>query len=266
MQFSIVIPLVPQHDDYFFDFLAELSKSSDKVGEVIVSRSNRSFRSIAKFKLELDSFLSENNICFPVEVLYTTETLLAGENRNRAWACAKYEYVVFCDADDSYSPYRLLMIEETISLLEPELIIHDYFSGARATEYCYEIPENLNYVQSEELFEATFLSVPRNRINEGEHSGDTNLRVPLKLNNHVKIHHAHICVKNILREKFQFGSLYRAEDGQFCRDILENHHPVAYIPWELSTWVYSRSTAPSARLHTLRKVLNRIKKTFASRN
>jgi glycosyltransferase involved in cell wall biosynthesis len=265
MQFSIVTPLVPQHDNYFFDLLVELSIHPDKVGEVIASRSSGSIRSIATFKEKLDAFLSDNVIPFPVTILYTTETLLAGENRNRAWALANYEYVVFCDADDSYSPFRLLMLEEAISLLKPDLLLHDYFSGGRPPEYLYKRPDDLEYVLSKELFESTFLGVPRNRSKEGEISGDTNLRVPFKLNNHVKIHHAHSCVKNNLRDKFQFGTTFRAEDGQFCRDILESQHSVVYIPWELSTWVYSRSTAPTSRLQTFRKVLNRIKKAFASR-
>jgi hypothetical protein len=265
MQFSIIIPLVPQHDDYFFRFLVELSNSPDKVGEVIASRSNDNFRNIAKFQLRLDAFLSENLLPFPVKVLCSTERLLAGENRNRAWACAKYDYVVFCDADDEYSPFRLLMLGEAISLFKPDLVVHDYFSGVRPVEYRYERPENLDYVQSKELFEATFLDVPRNRGKEGERAGDTNLRVPLKLNNHIKIHHAHSCVKNNLREKFQFGTTYRAEDGQFCRDILESRNPVVYIPWELSTWVYSRSTTPASKLQSFRKILNRIEQALTSR-
>ena len=266
MLFSVVVPLVPQHDTYFFDFLLDLAQSAENVGEVIASRSSGNSENIGDFDTKLQELLSISGHLFSVRVLHSTEILLAGENRNRAWAVAEYDYVVFCDADDSYSPFRLKMLEDAIERYCPDLIVHDYFSGSRPDEYVYQGPNNLEYVLSSEIYEATFLGKPRERATEGKYSGDTNIRVPLKLNNHVKIHHAHSCVRTSLRNKFQFGDTFRAEDGQFCRDILERDHFVVYIPWELSTWIYSRSTAPSNNLQTLHKIFNRVQKAVTSRN
>ena len=266
MQFSLVVPLVPKHDSYFFNFLLELSKTPEHVGEVIASRSGGSKLNFARFNKNLSLFLSENSIEFPVKILHSSQKLLAGENRNRAWAVAKFEFVVFCDADDSYSPYRLIMFQEAIELFNPDLLVHDYFSGTVPLKYFYENSSNLDYVTTSEIYAATFLGAPRIRSLEGRLPGNTNIRVPFKINNHVKIHHAHSCVRNQLRAKFQYGTTYRAEDGQFCRDILEGQQSVVYIPWELSTWVYSRSTAPKSRLHSIRKVFNCLKKTLASRD
>jgi glycosyltransferase involved in cell wall biosynthesis len=263
--FTLVVPLVPNHDNYFFEFLFELTKNPERVGEVIASRSSGNKRNISLFNSRLDNFLSEHGSNFSVEILHTTENFLAGENRNRAWSLAKYEYVVFCDADDIYSPYRLQMLEEAIEIHKPDLLVHDYFSGDNQAKYTYCEPERLEYVLSPDLFDATFLDVPRNRFNEGRVAGDTNLRVPFKINNHVKIHHAHSCVRSNLKTQFQFSKTYRAEDGQFCRDILEGGNPVVYIPWELSTWANNRSTA-NIKLHTSRKIFNRIQKAFMPRN
>ncbi len=266
MLFSIVIPLVPQHDSYFFGFLSELFKSAENVGEVIASRSSGNSEDMIKFDEKLAELRSSSGNLFPVRVLHSTDNLLAGENRNRAWDVAEYDYVVFCDADDSYSPYRLKMLEDAIERFQPDLIVHDYFSGSRPVEYEYQEPDKLEYVLSSEIFEATFLGKPRKRASEGKYSGDTNIRVPFKLDNHVKIHHAHSCVRTSLRKDFRFGDTFRAEDGQFCRDILESNRRVIYIPWELSTWIYSRSTAPSHNLQTPRKIFNRIKKAVTSPN
>lgn len=266
MRFSIVVPLVPDHDGFFFEFLSELSRNPERVGEVIVSRSSGKSQDIFDFENHLATLIQEKKITFRIEILHTNEILLAGENRNRGWKRASCEYVLFCDADDTYSPFRLQMLEEAILILDPDLLVHDYYSGEQLEEYAYRSPEMLDYVLTSEIHESTFLNNPRDRSSEGKSPGDTNIRVPFKLNNHVKIHHAHTCVRNDLRSKFLFGDTYRAEDGQFCRDILESNFVVCYIPWELSTWVYSRSTASTSNLHPARKVLNRIKKSFTSRN
>lgn len=266
MFFSIIVPLVPQHDSYFFDFLLDLAGHPENIGEVIASRSSGDSENIERFDKKLQDFLSLTGNLFPVRVLHSENSLLAGENRNRAWAIAVYDYVVFCDADDSYSPFRLKMFEDAIKRFKPDLLVHDYFSGSRPVQYAYKEPNELEYVLSPEIYEATFLDKPRERESEGKVSGDTNIRVPFKIDNHVKVHHAHACVRTSLRNSIQFGNTFRAEDGQFCRDILERHHIVVYIPWELSTWIYSRSTAPKNNLQTLRKILNRVKKAFSSVN
>jgi hypothetical protein len=265
MLFSIAVPLVPSHDSFFFEFLLDVSKNPERVGEVIASRSSGTFLNISRFDRKLSKVLGDGQLTFPVKVLHSRGKLLAGENRNKAWAAAKFEYVAFCDADDSYSPFRLTMLEDAIRIYEPSLLVHDYFSGERQSSYSYESPENLEYVGTQELYEATFLGSKRDRKSEGLTAGDTNIRVPHRLNNHTKIHHAHSCVRNELRSKFQFGTTFRAEDGQFCRDVLEAKESVIYVPWELSTWVYSRSTAPTPRLQTFRKILNRIRKSLTSR-
>lgn len=262
MLFSIVVPFVPEHDEYFLDLIISLSQNPYQIGEIIASRSSATESNAHKFDIRLNEVTSENSVLFPVKVLHTEAKLSAGENRNRAWEIAKFEYVVFCDADDSYSPFRLRMFEDAIKLHSPDLLVHDYFSGERFVDYSYQEPSNLEYVLTPDIFEATFINHPRNRASEGQAAGDTNIRVPFKLNNHVKIHHAHCCVRNSIREEIQFGLTSRAEDGQFCRDILHRNYKAVYIPWELSTWIYSRSTAPKSRLQATRKILNRLKQSF----
>jgi len=235
--FTVVIPLIPQHDSKIRDILSRLVFEQELIEEVILCRSESiAHSSILTLKFSLLAKTLKFNP--PVTVNAISGVARDGTNRNRGWENSRTKYVAFIDADDFYFDGRLKLILHLLELTNADAIIHDYANQN-------EIEEDRNI---ENLGE--FRTAP---LYAGSMVEDSGLREILdEFGKPVQAHFAHITVKNAVREQLQFTSKFPGADWEFVVNLIENGFNLQYIPLKLSAWSRSRSFRYYLRLFRMR--------------
>ncbi len=242
--FSVVIPLHPRHDKFLLKLLPSFRVESHLIRELIIARSETGLSERRVFEQDVRDVVNRLGLSFDLNFVFSEEKLTAGENRNAAVAFATSDYVVMCDADDDYSPYRLRMLVDCIEKTKPDLLLHHYFLSTESESYSYMPPQLLKYVETDGLFNATFPEGVRNRSHEGSVPGDTNVHLPIELSSSLRIHHGHVAIRRSVSKKIVYGSFSSGEDGQYCRDILSAGYIVTFIPHALSRYRPQYSSLP----------------------
>jgi glycosyltransferase involved in cell wall biosynthesis len=255
--FAAVIPVVPKHITFLQALLDELENATKLFQEIWIIASSIDETSEASLR-ELQKQLDLSKLHLEITNLPRT----AGQNRNIGFEKANSDYICFLDADDSYSPLRLEIIDNVITLTGAQVIYHDYFRLAPRFLFNFTRSDNLeNLVRSEELFQTTFGSKERLKFEENGFQGNTNIVLPSHLKKFHRVQHGHVTVSAKLDERF--SDMKIGEDGRFARDCLYSHLNVIYIPKRLS--IYDRLTitnvATSTILRTLR-ILALLKNRF----
>ncbi len=246
--YAAVIPVIPKHIKYLFALLNELENSTKRFQEIWIVASSTDEKSE-----DLLRALQNKVKLTKLKIEYTNLPRTAGQNRNVGFEKASSDYICFLDADDSYDPRRLEIIDNVISSSEAQVIYHDYFRLApRALFKFSRLNGTKCYVDSEELFQNTFGINGRAEWEETGIQGNTNIVLPKNLKKFHRIQHGHVTVSTKVTERF--SDMKTGEDGRFARDCLYNHLNVIYIPKRLS--IYDRLTivniANSICLRTLR--------------
>lgn len=266
-RFSVVIPVVPSHDFFVFDLLKSLSSDSTFLHEIIVARSELPKSKESDYLAELRKYARSVGLNTSIHVAGSPQSRLAGANRNAGWEMAAAEYVAFLDADDEYSSERFKVLNLIIDRSHPDAIVHSFtfdeidFVTAETAETAETIFESL--VTSEDMRIATFPDGERKFDLEISGSGASNLILPAAYSE-IGIHHAHITVKNSIRNEVRFRTEYpRREDGLFCRDLLYRGYDIIFSPLKLSKWVTERSTAKSSKNAKLLIPIKTLKKLYS---
>lgn len=246
--YAAVIPVVPKHIKFLHTLLNELENATKLFQEIWIVASSIDERSEASLK-EIQKQLDLPKMHLEITSLPRT----AGQNRNLGFEKASSDYICFLDADDSYSPLRLEIIDNIIASTGAQVIYHDYFR--LAPKFLFQLtrfdkPDKL--VNAEELFQNTFGAEGRKKFEENGFQGNTNINLPSHLKKFHRIQHGHVTVSTKIDERFTDMKI--GEDGRFARDCLYSHLNVMYIPKRLS--IYDRLTisnlASSTFLRTLR--------------
>ncbi len=246
--YTAVIPVIPKHIKYLFALLNELENSTKLFQEIWIVASSTDEKS----EDSLRALQSKVNLP-KLKIDFTNLPRTAGQNRNVGFEKASSDYICFLDADDSYDPRRLEIIDKMISSSGAQVIYHDYFRLAPRAFFRFSRSNRTKcYVDTHELFHNTFGINGRAEWEETGIRGDTNIILPKHLKRLHRIQHGHVTVSTKVTERF--SDMKTGEDGRFARDCLYNHLNVIYIPKRLS--IYDRLTirniTNSISLRTLR--------------
>lgn len=230
IKFSVIIPLIPKHVKYLGSLLKILFDSNYPIFEIIVSGSD--FNGNEKFRVE--KILDNYNDSIQKVFVATQDPQNPGENRNIGWSLAKGDYLVFCDADDSYSPHRLQIISKIIDELEPDVILHDFYNYIPFSIFKRFRHRNLEFMVSEnELLQSTF-GTSQYELLGSTLLKSTNVQLPERYSSKHNLHQGHLVVKRSIGVRY--GNRPRGEDGEFLQNVLKSRLKVLYIPLKLSNY------------------------------
>jgi len=234
-KFTIVIPLIPQHDFEIKRILRILVSEQDLIKQVIICRSET--RDLGKAAIKKYSRAAKS-VGFQKDIIVDSVRGVArdGTNRNRGWHKTDSEFVAFLDADDLYSKNRLSVILDIFRTTEADAIVHNYNStGSTSSDF-----ENFSaYVsKSSKVF-----------LGKKDNSSDF---LADKSGNPLKVHFAHICVRNEIRNHLMFTDRFPGADWEFATSLVALGYEMRYIDAELSAWNRKRSVRYLVRIYKMR--------------
>jgi hypothetical protein len=234
-KFTIVIPLIPQHDFEIKRILRTLVSEQDLIKQVIICRSEtRDLGKAAKKKY----VKAAKSVGFQKDILVDSVRSVArdGTNRNRGWNNADSEFVAFLDADDLYSKNRLSVILETFRTTEADAVVHNYkSSGGSSPDF---VTPSAYESESSKVFLGT--------------KDDSSDFLADKSGNALKVHFAHISVRNEIRSSLMFTDRFPGADWEFATSLVALGYEMRYIDAELSAWNRKRSARYLVRIYKMR--------------
>lgn len=212
-RFSVIIPCYPPHQKHLPFLVNQLNNQTRLPDEIIIGHSELSDVDAETLETELQSLTK-----IPLFIVPTPEKQRAAVNRNNASYLARGQYLVWLDADDSYSPYLLELIEEIIREDDPDSIM-----------YCFgneepSIPEVLPVVTCAEIFKYTWPDGIRNRDDEIKYRVCPMIKSgPLPHDRYGGLH-GHLVLKRSIWEELPQPDIPGREDAVYCRDIIWRWH------------------------------------------
>jgi hypothetical protein len=243
--FTVVVPLIPQHDSKIKKLFKTLSCETQLISEVILCRSE-TFMPHWILERKFNLLAKHCGLKVPVIVDSIRGVARDGTNRNRGWKIAKAPYVAFMDADDSYTTNRLEILHNVFLKFDPDAVIHDYRSSDG--DAVFDVGVNLDDIK-----------VSACRLAEFKKEGEEFFSVCDVEGNPLQIHFAHLTVKTDLRGSIQFSNRFPAADAQMTQDLLVLKKSVQYVASKLSGWERDRSIRYKVRL-----LRGRLSKHFSS--
>jgi len=239
MEFSLVVPLIPAHDEKLLRLFENLSQASHMFKEIIIARSETRIADIYQITEKIEKLRQNTGILCPVLLSPSTDRCLAGENRNRGWQLAASKWVCFLDADDLYLPEKFNFQREVIeNIPNVNMILHDFYFESELDKLTLPKANHFELAKLVHNQEIAFETFGLDTFAINSVSENTNIRIPGGLN----VHHAHVTVRNEIRSSIKFQNKPRGEDGIFCQDVLKYIGGVIYIPVKLSVYVESDSS------------------------
>lgn len=230
--FTVVIPLIPQHDFEIKRILKLLAKEQHLIEEVIICRSETKI-SNATIKRRYSRYANSVGFDRAIHVNCVSSVARDGTNRNRGWHMATTEYVAFMDADDLYSEMRLTKLTEAFKSTQADGIIHSYSSSEQPKKFCNTLE-----------IETKSISIKKNKMGV-DYLVDS-------LGNELKVHFAHITVRNQVKDSLMFTDRFPGADWEFATQLVSRGFNVHYLDQELSAWSRNRSTRYKARLYRMK--------------
>jgi glycosyltransferase involved in cell wall biosynthesis len=246
--FSIVVPLVKDHDAYIPKLFATLSIEKELVTEIIIARSHLPSNQNEHFERFIKASASDAGL-IGKEVLVKSESKQnAAQNRNAGGMKAKSQWICFLDADDDYSEFRLRYLCQIIkNHSESNLILHSYTYKNELLNW--PMPTNFEKCKDKIKRET------QKFVASGD-QGNSNLNVPVKGSGLNRIHHGHITVKKEVFQKVKFqANLREKEDGVFCNSVLREFGGAYYLPTALSLYNIERSATNKS---PLKKIIQKL--------
>jgi glycosyltransferase involved in cell wall biosynthesis len=255
--FSIVIPVVEQHDKFLPTLIAEISREAHLIEEIIICRSGLDGSKRNQYLNWLNQLSINRGKRIPICLESSRQSRKAGYNRNLGAQKAKSDWIAFVDADDSYSSIRFSILSKVIEKNPTaNLILHSYTYEAELDEY------PLIQKMQARSFEAVLNETLYKENYGGTHSEeDTNINVPFSTGGRSRVHHGHVTVRKIVFEKIQYLTEGTAEDGKFCKRVLREMGGVLYLPVPLSIYVVNES---ATNLSPLKRRIQKFAALFKS--
>ena len=230
--FTVVIPLIPQHDFEIKRILKLLADEQHLIEKVIICRSETK-GSVSKIRKRYLKYAK--SVGFNKEIIVNSVKHVArdGTNRNRGWKLASTKYVAFMDADDLYSNTRLSTLLNFFDLTGADALLHNYNSLSLSNE-----------INNEMTCHNIKIAVEKNK--EGtDYLVDT-------FGNALKVHFAHVTVRNEIRDILMFTDRFPGADWEFATQLVSRGLNVQYLTQELSAWSRNRSIRYRLRLYKMR--------------
>ena len=137
------------------------------------------------------------------------------------------------DADDLYSDTRLSTLLNFFDSTDADAILHNYSSLTLSTEKHNEI------------------SCQNTKIVVEKDDKGTDYLVDI-FGNELKVHYAHITVRNDIKEILMFTDRFPGADWEFATQLVSRGLNVQYLTQELSAWSRNRSIRYRVRLYKMR--------------
>jgi hypothetical protein len=234
--FTVIIPLIPQHDYLLKEIFEDLSVESELIHEIIVSRSE-SFLPTALLEARFNKWAKKLNLDVEIKVDSVLKKAADGTNRARGWGKATATYIAFMDADDRYAKNRLSAILNIFEETGCDGVIHNYIEDDSSFVHVNQKSSNSLRVR---------LTPPKS-IEEEFGTITDSIGQPLPL------HYAHLSVKNHICEEINYSDRFPGADVEFCQRLITSGKVLYYTPLKLSRWSRNRSFRYKLRL--LRKRL-----------
>jgi len=230
--FTVVVPLIPQHDFEIKRILKLLANEQHLIEKVIICRSETK-GSVSKVKKRYLKYAKSVGFKKEINVDIVKHVARDGTNRNRGWKLASTKYVAFMDADDLYSNTRLSTLLNFFDSTDADALLHNYSSLSLSTEIHNELRcQNMKIVVAKD-------------------DKGTDYLVDI-LGNEVKVHFAHITVRNDIKDILMFTDKFPGADWEFATQLVSQGLNVQYLTQELSAWSRNRSIRYRLRLYKLR--------------
>ncbi|WP_190277061.1 glycosyltransferase family 2 protein [Candidatus Planktophila versatilis] len=243
--FSVVVPIIPKHFVYLPKLLKEFESEEESVGEIIICASSTIDTDLSRLQL----IKSESNLSKLIRILSTDLYQTAGLNRNRGWESALFPVVSFIDADDTYHPKRLKILNEVLEATGADCVVHDYYRLTPRFRFKLSVNKFSRVSTSDEMRKANSGIKSDHDPADNLYRGETNLRLPSNVSKRSRIHHGHATVKTKILLRFsdrRFG-----EDGELLQKIVNSGLDLVYLDAKLS--IYDRlnfsNLSQSARGH-----------------
>lgn len=230
--FTVVVPLIPQHEFEIKRILKLLANEQHLIEKVIICRSETK-GSVSKIKKRYLKYAKSAGFKKEIIVDSVKQVARDGTNRNRGWKLASTKYVAFMDADDLYSDTRLSTLLNFFELSGADALLHNYSSLSLSTEIDSEIK-----CQNKKIL-----------VKKGEEGTDYLVDI---LGNGLKVHFAHITVRNEIKDILMFTDRFPGADWEFATQLVSRGLKVEYLTQELSAWRRNRSIRYRLRLYKMR--------------
>jgi glycosyltransferase involved in cell wall biosynthesis len=231
--FSVVIPLIPQHDFELKRLFRTLASEQHLIGEVILCRSETT-RSEGEVLRKFTKYARTAGFTKKLITTCVPEVARDGTNRNRGWEIASSPLIAFIDADDLYATCRLSQIFSIFESTPVDAVVHDYSSRGVLNS-----TKTLNKV-------ADSISVKVKKNTSG------GLYLTDLSDKELKLHYAHMTVRNEIRKSLLYTNKFPGADLEFAINLVTKGFNVQYIPSELSAWNRKRSVRYVIRLYKMR--------------
>jgi glycosyltransferase involved in cell wall biosynthesis len=230
--FTIVIPLIPQHDFEIKRILKLLANEQNLIHQVIICRSE-SKGSMPKIEGKFQKYAQQAAFYKDIKVDCVKEVARDGTNRNRGWKRALSEYVVFIDADDLYSQNRLSVLLNLFVVNKPDAIVHNYSSEGFPSK-----------IEKSQLPKASTVNTKIDKLGKACLIDESGIEI--------KVHFAHITVRNELRNNLMFTDKFPGADWEFAVGVVNSGSNMVYLNEELSAWSRKRSFRYMIRIYRMR--------------
>ena len=243
--FTVVIPLIPQHDREIRRILELLANEQNLIHQVIICRSE-SKGSTSKIERKFQKYARQ--AAFHKEVIVDCVKTVArdGTNRNRGWTGTLSEYVAFVDADDLYSKNRLSVLLNVFVAINPDAIVHNYSSEGSP-----------NSIEKSEL--------PQSNKVKTKIDPEGNKYLTNEQGVGIKVHFAHIAVRNELKNTLMFTDRFPGADWEFAVGVVDSGLNMVYLNEELSAWSRKRSFRYIIRISRM-KLMKKLKVFMHQKN
>jgi len=210
-----------------------LAHEQELIGEVVVCRSETKLPN-RLIKLKFDFIARCQKLSAPIIISTVSKIARDGENRNRGWAECKFPYIAFMDADDKYSRNRLKTLGHLMKLTNADVLLHNYSKE--------------NEIQTPNLTTEEFSEVLKLKLSIKEQTFTGFGKVTDLHDNEVRVHFAHVTVRNQLKSRISFTPRFPGADMEFSQQAIFSGLEVNYYPVALSEWGRKRSFRYRLRL------------------